>query len=146
LAADTEIDCGRVGVTVTVRVIDPFIESDVALIWVVPGARPEANPAETLATVVLDEFHIAAAVRSWVLLSLYVPVAANCWVLPTGRDGFIGLTAIPANTAGVMVSDAEPLTELNEAVIVACPADEPVASPLELIVATDWVDEVQLTA
>ena len=64
---------------VTVRVIEldvmPFW---VALIALLPAARPLANPlALTVATAAMDEFQVAEFVRSWVLPSLKIPVAVN---------------------------------------------------------------------
>lgn len=73
------IDCSEGGDTVTVSIVEPLTEGKVALIAVGPTVKPEASPDElTLATLVLEEFQIAAPVRSCVLLSLYVPVAVNC--------------------------------------------------------------------
>jgi hypothetical protein len=66
----------------------------------------------------LDEFQVAVPVRSCVLLSLYVPVAVNCWVLPTSTDGLTGLTAMLVKTAVPTVRTAELLTEPEAAVIV----------------------------
>ncbi len=48
-------------------------------------------------------------------------------------------------TAEVTVSEAELLTEPDDAVIVVWPGFNPVAWPLVLIVATDGVEEPQLT-
>src|ERR1700682_3387510 len=87
-AGVTEIDCSVGGDTVIVRGVEPLTEETVALIVVVPTAKLEASPVESrLATLVLDEFQVAAPVRSCVVLSLYVPVAMNCWALPTSTDG-----------------------------------------------------------
>ena len=142
----TESDCSVGGDTVTVRVVEPLTEETVALIVVVPTAKLEASPVESrLATLVLDEFQVAALVRSCVVLSLYVPVATNCWALPTSTDGLTGLTAMPVKTAEVTVSTAELLTEPDDAVIVVWPGAIAVARPLVLIVATDGVEELQLT-
>ncbi len=58
------------GDTVTVTVVEPVSDPRLALIVTVPAVKPEASPAETLATLVLDEFHVAVPVRSCVLLSL----------------------------------------------------------------------------
>jgi hypothetical protein len=48
-------------------------------------------------------------------------------------------------TAVVTVRTAELLTEPDNAVIVVWPGAKPVARPLPLIVATDGVEELQLT-
>src|ERR1700682_4666880 len=55
-----------------------------------------------VAAVVFDELHVA--VRSFVLLSLYVPVAWNCTVMPTVADEFVGVTNMDFRTAAVTVS------------------------------------------
>ena len=142
----TEIDCSRGGVTVAVRVVEPLTERTVALIVVVPTVKLEASPVElTLATLGLDEFQVAVPVRSCVLLSLYVPVTVNCRVSPTITDGLTGLSAMLVKTAEVTVSTAELLMEPDDAVIVVWPGADPVARPLVLIVATDGVEEPQLT-
>ena len=66
-------------------------------------------------------------------------------MLPTSTDGFTGLTAMLIKTAVVTVRTAELLTEPDDAVIVVWPGANPVARPLVLIVATDGVEEPQLT-
>lgn len=63
-AGVTEIDCSTGGVTVTVKAVEPLTELKVALTVVVPTVHPAASPAETLATLGLDEFQVAALVRS----------------------------------------------------------------------------------
>jgi len=68
---------------VTVATVEPLMEPEVARIVLVPGATPRASPvAEIVATAVLVEDQVAVSVRSWVLPSLYVPVAMNCWFTP----------------------------------------------------------------
>ena len=60
------------------------------MIVTVPAATPVANPVccPTVAIAVLDEVQLADVVRFFVLPSLYVPVAVNCWVEPAAdRDG-----------------------------------------------------------
>ena len=69
-AGVTEIDSSVGGDTVMVRVVEPVTEPKIALIVTAPTVKPEASPAETLATLVLDEFQVAVPVRSCVLLSL----------------------------------------------------------------------------
>ena len=59
---------------VTVRVVDPEMLPDAAVIVVDPVAAAAANPLEpvallTVATPVLDDPHVTAAVRSCVVLS-----------------------------------------------------------------------------
>ena len=59
---------------VTVRVVEPDMLPDVAVIVVEPAAIEVANPLEPAvlliaATVAVDEFHITVVVRSCVVLS-----------------------------------------------------------------------------
>jgi hypothetical protein len=79
-------------------------------------------------------------------LSLNVPVAVNCCVLPAGTDGFAGVTAIDDNTAAVTVNVVVPFTDPDAALIVTGPPNfTPVASPAALIVATVVSDELHVT-
>ena len=73
----------------------------------------------TVATLVLDELHVAVVVMFWVLLSLKVPVAVSCSVPPTFTTGLGGVIAIETSTAGVTVNVVEPLMlpELAEIVV-----------------------------
>jgi len=74
---DTVIDTKAAGVTV--RLVEPTIEPEVALINVVPTLALVAFPvAPMVATLVVAEAHVAVLVRSWVLPSVKVPVAVNC--------------------------------------------------------------------
>src|SRR5580698_6374927 len=76
---------------------------------------------------------------SWVLLSLKVPVAVNCWVEPAGMEAVDGPTAMETSVACVTISEVEPLTapaaDVDAAVMVAVPLPMVVASPVELMVA-----------
>jgi hypothetical protein len=77
---------GFVGVTaidasvaaVTVRVAEPLTFSIVAVIVAMPTATLEALPdASTVATALSDDDHVAVAVTSFVVLSLYIAVASK---------------------------------------------------------------------
>ena len=73
----TAIDC-RVA-AVTVRVVEPLIAPDVALIVEVPTPAPVARPAALMVAVVLvPDDHVTVLVRFCVEPSLNVPVAVNC--------------------------------------------------------------------
>jgi hypothetical protein len=74
-------------------------------------------------------------------------VATNCCVIPARTVRPTGVTASETRVAGVTVTFAVPLTPLGTAlaVIVVVPRATPVASPAEVIVATDVDDEVQVT-
>ena len=66
-----------------------------AVILLVPVPTPVANPAALIvATVVVPEFHVTWLVMFAVVVSLYVPVAVNCCVLPLEIEGLIGVMAM----------------------------------------------------
>jgi hypothetical protein len=117
--------------------------ADVAVTFDVPVPIVVARPfALIVATAVAEEFHVAVPVKFWVLLSENVPIAANCCVKPFATEGFVGVTAIDANVAGVTVSVALLLvTPLDVAVMFDVPVASVVAKPAELIVATEVVAE-----
>jgi hypothetical protein len=74
-AGVTAIDCS---VAVTVRVVEPLIAPDVALIVEVPTPAPVARPAALIvAVVVVPDDHVTVLVRFCVVPSLNVPVAVN---------------------------------------------------------------------
>ena len=64
-----------------------------------------------VATVEEEEFHVAVLVRFWVVPSLKVPVAVNCWVFPTAIEGFVGVTLMDTSVAAVTVSVVLPAME-----------------------------------
>jgi hypothetical protein len=131
---------------VTVNVVEPLVAPDVAWIVVVPCATPVAKPvALIVATFVADELHVAVALRSCVELSLYVPVAVKCCVLPIAIDGFAGVTARDTNVAAVTVRGVLPLIDPEVAVIVVLPCATLVAKSVALIIATFVADELHVT-
>jgi hypothetical protein len=142
-AGVTAIDCS---VAVTVRVVEPLIAPDVALIVEVPTPAPVARPAALIvAVVVVPDDHVTVLVRFCVVPSLNVPVAVNCCVAPLAIEGFAGVTAIDCSVAAVTVSKVEPLIEDDVAVIVELPTPAPVARPAALIVAVVVAPEFQVT-
>jgi hypothetical protein len=114
---------------VTVTKVDPDIDPDVALMFAVPALMLVTNPFFTVAAEFVSEDQVAEVVRSWVLPSVNVPVAVNCWVVPATREGFAGVTAIETNDAAVTVSVVVPLIEPDVAVTFAVPAAMVVARP-----------------
>ena len=75
---------------VTVSVVLPDLPPKVAVMVVVPRPMAVANPLESdaLLTEAVDvsaELQVTCEVRSWVVLSEYVPVAVYCKVNPLGR-------------------------------------------------------------
>jgi hypothetical protein len=86
---------------VTVNVVEPVTEPEVAWIVLLPGPTPLAKPVLLIVpTEVLEEVQLTEFVRFWVLPSLYLPVAVNCCVLPLAIDGFVGVTAIDTKLLG----------------------------------------------
>src|ERR1700694_2761626 len=130
---------------VTVSRVVPLTLPTVAVIVVGPGARVVAAPvALIVATVVADELHVAVAVKSAVVPSLFVPVAANCCSVPFATEGFAGVTAIETRDGAVTVSVAVPCTVPEAAVIVVGPGVRVVAPPVALIVATLVAEELHV--
>ena len=131
---------------VTVRVVLPEILPEVAVMVAVPAATAVARPLLlTVATDVLDEVQVTCVVISWVVPSEYVPVAVNCWVVPAGMLGLAGVTDMEDRVAEVTVRVVLPRYSREVAVMVAVPAATAVARPLLLTVATDVLDELQVT-
>ena len=128
----------------TVKVVLAVTPAELALIWEVPWAIPVARPtALIIATAAFEETHVTELVRLWVLPSEYVPVAANCCVVPLAIDGFAGVTAIDTNAAGPTVRLVLPVTTPKVALIWELPWAAPVASPPAATVATALFDETQ---
>lgn len=127
----------------------PLIESSVAAIVVVPRLRAVASPlAVMLAMPVFDELQVAVSVMSCVVPSENVPVAVNCCKVPSGIDGFVGVTAIEVTVAPVTVNVALAKMLPDAAVMVDDPAATPCASPgapFTLIVATARLLELHCT-
>ena len=88
--------------------------------------------------------------KSWVELSVYVPVAVSCCVVPRAMLGIGGVTAMETSLAAdtVKVIGAEVIPPVA-AVMALVPGATEVASPLEpvtlLIVATEIVADAQVT-
>src|ERR1700735_2504679 len=131
---------------VTVRVVEPLIAPETALIVLVPGATPVAIPPVVMvATPVVAELQVTELVRFCVELSENVPVAVNCCFAPALIEGLAGVTAIDTSVAAVTVRVVEPLTAPDAALIVLLPVATPVANPPAAIVATEVVCELHVT-
>ena|SRR5690348_4419698 len=105
-AGFTAIETKAAGRMVNDAVFD-VIEPEEAVIFVEPGARPDANPLLLIvAAPKFDELQTVDADRSWVVPSVKVPIAENCWVVPTGTDALLGARDIDTSAACVMVNDA----------------------------------------
>src|SRR6266566_8459525 len=71
---------------------------------------------------------VTPEVNACVELSLNIPIAVNCWVVPTGAIAKCGLTNIPTRF-GSTRSTVEQLNEPNCALIVVLPAACAAATP-----------------
>jgi hypothetical protein len=92
----TEVRTGAV----TVRVAVPLTAAREATIVVEPCPLLVAMPPlEMVATLASIELQVTELVRSLVLLSLYLPVAVNCWLSPAAIEGPTGPTWIDCKTA-----------------------------------------------
>ena len=130
----------------TVKVVEPLTAPSVAEMVVVPVARLPTKPRLFMVAVAgLEEPQRTESVRSSVLVSLKVPVAVNCFVVPTAMLEFAGVTAIETNVALLTLSEAVPVTEPEIALIVADPVPIDVARPEALTVAVPGSDDVHVT-
>ena len=88
------IDTSAAGVTVSV--VLPDTDPDVAVITVEPAVNTLASPelTFTVATAGVLEVQVTLLVKSAVLVSEKVPVAVNCCVTPSGTLGILGATAM----------------------------------------------------
>ena len=135
----------------TVKTVVPFTPFRLALIVVVPVEALLANPFDLMvATLTLDEVQVTCTVMFTTELSVKVPCAANSSDDPRLIEGLLGVTAIEVRVAVVTVRFAVPLIPANAAETVVPPGATPFATPAlsaELLtVATDGVEEVQVTA
>src|SRR5215472_11580670 len=111
-----------------------------------PCVKPVASPALAMVAIaVFDELQLTVLVKFWVLLSVYVPVAVNCCVVPAGMDPFAGVTATETNAAAATVRVVEPVTDPETAWMVDEPWVAPLANPLLDIVATPLFEELHVT-
>ena len=95
-----------------------------------PMPAPVARPlALIVATAGEAEFQVTWLVIFAVLVSLYVPVAVNCPLVPLAIEPFAALMAMDFKSAAVTVTVAVPLTVPKVAVTVAVPRAAPVTRP-----------------
>src|SRR5580658_3787294 len=113
----------------TLSVAEPLIEPDVAVIIALPTPSPLANPLLAILATVEDELQLTELVRSCALPSLYIPVAAYCWLVPLAIDALPGLTDIDTRTGAVTATLTEPVIVPEVAVIVVVPGVTLVATP-----------------
>ena len=134
-------------VAVTVAAEVPLLPPEVAVIVAEPPATPVARPAVTVAMPLALEVQVAVAVRSWVLPSLYCPVAVSWRLNPTPRLKLAGVTDTELRVAVVVAVTVRAqllLMAPTAAMMVVEPALAPVARPLVLTVATPVALEDQV--
>ena len=120
----------RTAAGVTLRRVDPWTPAKAAVINEAPTETDVPRPAgPTVATVELAEFQLTDAVMSRWLLSVNVPVALNCWVVPNAIDAPFGLTVIETSAAVATVNEAVPDTPPDDAEMVEAPGATLVAKP-----------------
>ncbi len=93
-----------------------------------------------VATAWLSEDQVTCEVRFWVELSVYVPVAVNCCVVPRAMLGAAGVTWTDTSSAGVAVTVVLPeipsrVAEMTEVPVLLAVTDPAVPAVL-LAVAT----------
>ena len=131
---------------VTVRVRLPEIAPEVAVMVAVPAATDVAKPLLlTVATDGLEEVQVTREVASRLTPSEYKAEAANCWMTPTGMLGLAGVTDMEDRVAEVTVRVLSPEINPEAAVMVVVPVATAVARPLRSTVATDGLEELQVT-
>ncbi len=123
---------------------------------VMPGPTDVANPAVVVAVVTLlivatdrlDELQATWVVISRFVPSEKVPVAVNCWVMPTGVPGivgFAGLTDMDVRVRWTTTTVAVAKIPLKLAVMMVLPAAMPVTIPILLTEAMEVLEELQAT-
>ena len=130
-----------------VRVALPEMLPEVAVMVTAPLARPMARPEPpTVAKAGFEEAQATIVVILKLVPSEKVPVAVNCWLIPTGMVGFAGVTEMDDRVAEFPVRVVLPEMLPEEAVMVVVPVAKPVARPVLLIVATTGFKESQVTS
>src|ERR1700690_1070379 len=104
----------------------------VAVRCVVPAATPVANPvfAPIVANAVFDDFQVTLVVMTFVLLSLYVPIALNCCIFPAATVGALGLTAMDCSVGAGFTTSAAVLLVALPYVLLATTSNFAPSSPL----------------
>jgi hypothetical protein len=153
VAGVTASDFKTAAVTVKVAPLETSVVGSVAMTVATPSESAVASPFDPGAfdteTMPGDaDVQVTVFVMFLVVPSLYVPVAASCCVVPSGRLLVAGVTAIERRRAAVTVRLAVPLTPAILAVIVAVPTPAAMATPLlpatleTLAIAFDELDHV----
>ena len=138
-------------VTVKVALADtvPNALVTLAVIWELPATKPMAKPDAPftlmLTTDVFEELQVTDPVTFCVLLSVRVPVAVNCTVVPLAIDALVDETVTDLTIGAPTVTVTGGLvTPESEPVMFAVPCESVVTTPAETV-ATFVADEVQVT-
>ena len=92
-------------VAMTVRLADALTLLTLAPMIVCPDDAAVARPlAETVATRGVEDPQDAVLVKSFVVPSVYFPVAVNCWLLPILTEIVAGLTSMLTSAAELAVA------------------------------------------
>jgi hypothetical protein len=118
----------------------------------VPAATDVAKPLLfNVATDVLDELQMTWVLISKLVPSENVPAAVNCWVIPAGVLGMLGLAGlsdmevrVAEVTKMIVVPEMFSEVAVMVAVMVAVPGPTPMTKPVLLTVATKLLDELQV--
>jgi len=139
---EIEIRCAATTVNTVLSLSAPTV----AVIVVEPAATVVVNPdPSTVATEAEDEFQVTPLLKSELEPSLYVAVATNCCSMPIPKVRPTGVTAIDTSVGAVTVSGVVWVIPARLAEIFVVPVACELASPLELMVAIDVVDDFQET-
>jgi hypothetical protein len=119
-------------------------------IVVVPVVFEVANPAFTgalaiVATLGVVELQCELMLTSCVVLSLNVPNAMNCCVLPWATAGFAGVMSTDTSVPVPIVNEVEPVTPKADAVTVSVPAFFACRIPLPRMLARLFFEERHVT-
>ena len=136
---------------VTASVAFPLGPANSAVMNALPGETPVASPlvGEALLIVAIeagDEVQVTEPVRFCVLLSANMPTALNCVPVCSATVALGGETCMDFRVDDATTTAAVPLTDPCCAVMVAVPADWPVAKPKLVILTTLLAEELQVTA
>jgi hypothetical protein len=138
----------RGSVDMAVRLADALMLPRLAPMLVWPEVRVVASPLEEIivATAGEEEVQVTLLLRFSVMPLAYVPVAANCWVVPSETEAGEGVIVIDWSWS-CMVRVVDALNPLRLAEIVVSPVPVLTASPgVEvLMVATVAAEELQVT-
>jgi hypothetical protein len=129
-------------------VLPEILPKVAVMVTVLPAAAAPtvARPLlVTVTTAVLDEAQVTCVVISWLVPSEDLPMATNCCPNPAGTLGLAGVTDMEDRVTEVTVRGVLPEKVPEVAVMVTLPAEPAVARPLLVTVATDGLDEAQVT-